>query len=602
MVRLGKEAIIEEAAGEFERLVSQGPLRLRPYDPMAIRKDYEEGCAVQGMAVGEEREYMRRLLLRCPNRPDYPTVAVFYMMDNEPFVMVLLDLSGLVRAHELTPKKALGQRTDIMKRFMRDHKPDVIVLNASGGQVVKSLKLTMDKRLVEEVRFEIQQAAKRRREEREERGDTMQYDDDEDETLDYRPHVTILADDLAKIFMRSPRAKKIFPDYHHTLAAAVCLGRFAQEPLAEYCNLWTVSSAKGEFGTEALFLKLHPLQDVVKATSAPLLRALENTLANAVCDIGVEINDATTYSHQASLLAFVAGLGLRKADQLVRSIREKVSSCASRHDLLVKKVLPEKVWQNCVGFLRVAESELQTRTTNPLDNTRIHPECYITQDWAHKICADALEVEHNPLEYFETVVDLMKQVKEDLSKKIKSMRWVDVWIKQPPLSRPSNGQKYTETIQIHSKQEMRNLDVELQDCLALMELDAYTQELEATGHGRRAKQIAQIKEELRYPWLDLRKPLQPPSVAEMFAILTGESDYSLHVGMKIGFTVERVPEPTADRPVRKALGRTDTGIRASVSQYDAFDDKQTADSTDLAMVLPPGTHHAAVVVAVDKVR
>jgi hypothetical protein len=52
----------------------------------------------------------------------------------------------------------------------------------------------------------------------------------------------------------------MFPELVPGAAAAVCLARFAQEPLAEYCNLWTAANATELFGFEALFLQLHPLQ------------------------------------------------------------------------------------------------------------------------------------------------------------------------------------------------------------------------------------------------------------------------------------------------------------------------------------------------------
>ena len=47
------------------------------------------------------------------------------------------------------------------------------------------------------------------------------------------------------------------------------------------------------------------------------------------------------------------------------------------------------------GFLRIADS-VADQQLDPLDNTRIHPECYVTYDFAPKICADALEVDANP--------------------------------------------------------------------------------------------------------------------------------------------------------------------------------------------------------------
>lgn len=39
--------------------------------------------------------------------------------------------------------------------------------------------------------------------------------------------------------------------------------------------------------------------------------------------------------------------------------------------------------------------------------------------------------------------------------------------------------------------------------------------------GKRKLQLEHIKEELRYPWLDLRKSIGPPSESDMFTTITG---------------------------------------------------------------------------------
>jgi hypothetical protein len=57
------------------------------------------------------------------------------------------------------------------------------------------------------------------------------------------------------------------------------------------------------------------------------------------------------------------------------------------------------------------------------------------------------------------------------------------------------------------------------------------------GKGKRKKLLYHIKEEIRYPCLDLRKPMTSLSDKELFPIITGESDYTLYVGLKTGCTV-----------------------------------------------------------------
>lgn len=140
-----------------------------------------------------------------------------------------------------------------------------------------------------------------------------------------------------------------------------------------------------------------------------LLRALEAKLVDAVCEVGVDVNRAASHDHLGAMLAFVAGLGLRKADALRQNIRRNIGQVDSRNTLLVKKLMGPVVWTNAAGFLRIAGSshaessggsgsgagagfvgaaaldEMQS-LEYPLDNTRIHPECYITHDFAPKIC------------------------------------------------------------------------------------------------------------------------------------------------------------------------------------------------------------------------
>lgn len=76
----------------------------------------------------------------------------------------------------------------------------------------------------------------------------------------FNNQVLIVDDNVAIIFKNSERSKKLLPGLVPNEAAAICLGRFAQEPLAEYCSIWTSPDSSGLFGSEAFHLSLHPLQ------------------------------------------------------------------------------------------------------------------------------------------------------------------------------------------------------------------------------------------------------------------------------------------------------------------------------------------------------
>lgn len=48
------------------------------------------------------------------------------------------------------------------------------------------------------------------------------------------------------------------------------------------------------------------------------------------------------------------------------------------------------------------------RKLNPLDNTRIHPECYVTYEFAQKLCGNALDKEYSANDYFDVVISARK--------------------------------------------------------------------------------------------------------------------------------------------------------------------------------------------------
>ena len=73
-------------------------------------------------------------------------------------------------------------------------------------------------------------------------------------------------------------------------------------------------------------------------------------------------------------------------------MRRSIGQVDSRNTLLVRKLMGVVVWTNAAGFLRISGSGQQDTPDDedlefPLDNTRIHPECYITHDIVPKICA-----------------------------------------------------------------------------------------------------------------------------------------------------------------------------------------------------------------------
>ena len=120
LVRIGKEAIVEEAANNFSKMLTMGP-----YVPQT-----------------DSRERVKEMLKACPNRAFYGTVASIFLSvgRNEPLCMAYVNKDGVLRAHDYLPAQAQNQKHDRIRKFIVDNRPDLIVLNASvsmAGQNVQ---------------------------------------------------------------------------------------------------------------------------------------------------------------------------------------------------------------------------------------------------------------------------------------------------------------------------------------------------------------------------------------------------------------------------------------------------------------------------------
>jgi len=230
LICIGKEKIIEEAANNFSKLLAIGP-----YVP-----DYND-----------PRERVKDLLLSCPYRPYYASVVSIFISsgNSEPLCMCYVNKDGVLRAHDYLPSKVMNQKTQRIKKFILENKPDLIVLNSSGGAATRSTCVLIEKSILREVEEELRSQ------------DRMNMNNSrEDDFTPYSANVIIINDDLACIFKNSPRSKRMLPDLQPSECAAVSLARYTQEPLAEYCSAWMNANAQEIFGFELLFLKVHPLQ------------------------------------------------------------------------------------------------------------------------------------------------------------------------------------------------------------------------------------------------------------------------------------------------------------------------------------------------------
>lgn len=154
----------------------------------------------------------------------------------------------------------------------------------------------------------------------------------------------------ASVYSASKIAAQEFPDYDVTLRSAISIARRLQDPLAELVKIDPKAVGVGQYQ-----------HDMPKKRLDETLGAVVEDCVNSV---GVDLNTAS-----ASLLSHIAGVSSTVAKNIV-AYREINGAFKSRDELKKVSKLGPKAFEQCAGFLRVAESK------NILDNTSVHPESY----------------------------------------------------------------------------------------------------------------------------------------------------------------------------------------------------------------------------------
>ena len=160
----------------------------------------------------------------------------------------------------------------------------------------------------------------------------------------------------ASVYSASKLAAEEFPEYDVSLRSAVSIARRLQDPLAELVKIDPKAIGVGQYQ-----------HDMPKAR---MDEALTGVVEDCVNSVGVDLNTA---SH--SLLSYISGINASIAKNIV-AYREENGCFTDRKQLLKVAKLGPKAYEQCAGFLRVADGK------NPLDNTAVHPESY---DAAKKI-------------------------------------------------------------------------------------------------------------------------------------------------------------------------------------------------------------------------
>jgi len=361
------------------------------------------------------------------------------------------------------------------------------------------------------------------------------HDDEDDEESEWKCNVEMVDDNVAQLFGRSVRGKKEFPDGSVNMKCAVSIARHAKDPLAELAYTWSVASDTGVFGTEMLFMNIHPLQRLLPKTH--LLRQYERVLCRAVAEVGVDMNLSCKYSHLHGLLTFIPGLGPRKAASLKHGMERLGGVVASRRDLLEKRLLGPFVYNNAVGFLRIRDIDaLSNQLLHPLDDTRLHPHVYTVNNWASKIAIDALEMENDDQYGSEddraitAIRDIMENSHNEVRKLYEATK--KEWENQ-----------YGLTFNVGAWDPRINVPAGLwRDKVDELDLETFAEMIEKDGNGKWLTHFSMIKWEFRLPFVDPRKPMEPLEKEKLFRLLTGETDQTLCPGREVTGKVARISD------------------------------------------------------------
>ncbi|KAK4048952.1 Transcription elongation factor spt6 [Microbotryomycetes sp. JL201] len=394
--------------------------------------------------------------------------------------LVYLDSEGYLREHvkigDLFNVSNADRET--LTELLKRRRPQVVVIGGFSPNT-KRLRDSFDK-IAQEVSHEIAQ---------------NETDQDEDESLSpddlhrrAQFDTVYVYDDVARIFSNSAHGSTEFPELPKIAKYCVGLARFAQSPLHEYAAL----------GQDLTAVTYDPAQKFASVSPTVLRSHLERALIEVVNKVGVDINRALRNQYYASLLPYVSGLGLRKADHLIKRIQLAIGGTLStRESLVLRNILGKNIFINVASFLRIPQDELQAdlgredaENNEVLDDTRIHPAEY---EIARKMASDAMDLDEEDIDVSnnksQAVIDLMENDTDKLFE---------------------------------------------------LSLDDFAVELQRMLNEPKRLALYMIRDELRHPYRENREDYAVPRPQEVFAMLTGESASTLAQGLIVPARVVRL--------------------------------------------------------------
>ncbi|RHZ87726.1 hypothetical protein Glove_31g32 [Diversispora epigaea] len=417
-----------------------------------LTKDAEQWIMTRTMENFEDKLYVRPFKSARMSADEIPRVAALSWGPggHRNTECVFLDDSGRLVDHVSFTNlrnRDMKEYHDFVQ-FIRDNKPQAIVVRCYDGRT---------KYLLETVQEAVEYYSKRGGEE---------------------IPVMAINDEVAKLYMLSPRAKREFPDYNEVARYCISLARMLQNPIGEYAAI----------EEKVASITHYPLQNFLPREK--LIECLQRGFINVITDIGVSINDVLHTRNKMDLLQYVSGLGPRKAEVLIKSIvADGIMELERRDDLIKNETVGKIVYTNCAGFIRV-----RPKRPGSFDDTRIHPTYYIL---ARKMVCDALDLDDEEAEeemYSNRRVDILKRLMAEPEK--------------------------------------------LNDLI----LDDYAKSLSKYYESPSNLILHNIKTELIRPFADPRRNFEIPTTDQVFEMETGENDESLFPGQIVAAQIMRVDD------------------------------------------------------------
>jgi uncharacterized protein len=178
---------------------------------------------------------------------------------------------------------------------------------------------------------------------------------------------TVVSEAGASVYSASSIAAQENPNLDVTIRGAISIAQRVRDPKAALVKIDPKSLGIGQYQHDV--------------DQKHLEKKLHEGVEDLVNSVGVDVNSAS-----ASLLAYVAGVGPKVAQNIVKH-REEAGLFRSKSALLKVKGLGAKAYEQAAGFLRIREGK------SLFDNTGIHPESYTVAKALEKF-DDVSDIKH----------------------------------------------------------------------------------------------------------------------------------------------------------------------------------------------------------------